>query len=184
LLSELDASKSALEKALVKLKRYRQAVLKAAVEGELSRGWRGANKHHLEPVSVLLQRVLARHRALSWGARKYKKTIRLSLRPTYGAVTVTRFSPDPRDRPMLPAAQTYLLRSPGFPTPTGGTQDEAPRPIGAESAALSASYYCDLLGLIGFTRLHLPLFQENQPYWRFLRFGHASRQLLALDPAG
>lgn len=73
LLSDLDASKSALEKALVKLKRYRQAVLKAAVEGELSREWREANKGKLEPASALLEHILTERRILSRAGRRYKE---------------------------------------------------------------------------------------------------------------
>lgn len=105
-----------------------------------------------------------------------------SPRPAHGVVAVTHFSPDPMDLHTLPAARIYLLHSSGFPTPTGGTQDEAPRPIGAESAALRASHYRDLLGLMGLTRLHLLLFREDRHYRRFRRFGHAGRQFLALDP--
>lgn len=43
LLSDVDAAIRALEGALERLKRYRQAVLKTAVEGELSREWREAH---------------------------------------------------------------------------------------------------------------------------------------------
>ncbi|RIH92685.1 Type-1 restriction enzyme EcoKI specificity protein [Meiothermus granaticius NBRC 107808] len=62
LFSELDSAVQSLEAALSKLKRYRQAVLKAAVEGELSREWREANQGQLEPASELLKRILAERR--------------------------------------------------------------------------------------------------------------------------
>ncbi|MCL6526213.1 MAG: restriction endonuclease subunit S [Thermaceae bacterium] len=62
LFSELDSAVQSLEAALSKLKRYRQAVLKAAVEGELSREWREAHQGQLEPASELLKRILAERR--------------------------------------------------------------------------------------------------------------------------
>lgn len=73
LLSDLDAGVATLRQALAKLKRYRQAVLKAAVEGELSREWREANKHRLEPASKLLERILAERRSKSSGDKKYRE---------------------------------------------------------------------------------------------------------------
>jgi type I restriction enzyme S subunit len=62
LLSDLDAAVRTLEGALEKLKRYRQAVLKAAVEGELSREWREAHVEQIEPATGLLQRILTERR--------------------------------------------------------------------------------------------------------------------------
>lgn len=46
LISDLDAAVKSLEQAREKLQRYRQAVLKAAVEGELTREWR---ETHVKP---------------------------------------------------------------------------------------------------------------------------------------
>ena len=63
LFTQLDAGVTALEKAKAQLRRYRQAVLKAAVEGELTREWREAHRGELEPASVLLERVLEERRA-------------------------------------------------------------------------------------------------------------------------
>ena len=61
LFSDLDAGVAALERAKVKLKRYRAAVLKAAVEGRLTAEWR--EKHPAtEPASELLDRILAERR--------------------------------------------------------------------------------------------------------------------------
>lgn len=59
LFSDLDAGVAELEKAKAQLKRYRQAVLKAAVEGKLTAEWRAANKDKIEPASVLLERIRA-----------------------------------------------------------------------------------------------------------------------------
>ncbi|MGB8645107.1 MAG: restriction endonuclease subunit S [Anaerolineae bacterium] len=57
LFSDLDAGIAELQKAKAQLKRYRQAVLKAAVEGKLTTEWREANKGKIEPASVLLERI-------------------------------------------------------------------------------------------------------------------------------
>lgn len=62
LLSELDKAVDALKAAQQKLKTYRRAVLKAAVEGELSRAWREENKAGLEPAEKLLERILLERR--------------------------------------------------------------------------------------------------------------------------
>ncbi|MBI4787544.1 MAG: restriction endonuclease subunit S [Chloroflexi bacterium] len=57
LFSDLDAGVAALQKVKAQLKRYRQAVLKAAVEGKLTADWRAANTGRIEPASVLLERI-------------------------------------------------------------------------------------------------------------------------------
>lgn len=61
LLPDLDAAVAALRRAKANLKRYRAAVLKAAVEGRLTAEWR---KQHpaTEPASKLLDRILAERR--------------------------------------------------------------------------------------------------------------------------
>lgn len=58
LFSHIDAGVEGLKKTQRLLKQYRQAVLKAAVTGELTREWREENKDTLEPASELLQRIL------------------------------------------------------------------------------------------------------------------------------
>lgn len=55
--SDLDAGVAALQITKAQLKRYRQAVLKAAVEGKLTAEWREANKGKIEPASGLLDRI-------------------------------------------------------------------------------------------------------------------------------
>lgn len=57
----LDAGVAALERAKANLKRYRAAVLKAAVEGKLTDVWRAKNPD-VEPASELLERILAERR--------------------------------------------------------------------------------------------------------------------------
>jgi type I restriction enzyme, S subunit len=55
--SRLDAGVSALERVQTNLKRYRTAVLKAAVDGRLTEDWRGENPN-VEPALELLERIL------------------------------------------------------------------------------------------------------------------------------
>lgn len=57
LFTKLDAGVEALKKTKAQLKRYRQSVLKAAVEGKLTEEWREAHKGEIEPASVLLERI-------------------------------------------------------------------------------------------------------------------------------
>ena len=62
LFTQLDAGVAELEQAKAQLKRYRQSVLKSAVEGELTREWRESHFSELEPASQLLGRVLEERR--------------------------------------------------------------------------------------------------------------------------
>lgn len=57
LFSDLDAGVAALARAKANLKRYRAAVLKAAVEGKLTEQWRAKNPP-TEPAAKLLERIL------------------------------------------------------------------------------------------------------------------------------
>jgi hypothetical protein len=57
--TQLDAGVQALHKVKAQLKRYRQAVLKAAFEGKLTAEWREEHKGELEPASALLERIRA-----------------------------------------------------------------------------------------------------------------------------
>ena len=59
LFTRLDAGVEALQRAKTLLKRYRQSVLKAAVEGRLTEDWRKENGEQIEPASVLLERIQA-----------------------------------------------------------------------------------------------------------------------------
>lgn len=64
--SRLDAGVAALQRAKAKLKRYRAAVLKAAVEGKLTKTWR-AEHPTTESAPLLLERILKERRA-KWEA--------------------------------------------------------------------------------------------------------------------
>ncbi|MFO1043279.1 MAG: restriction endonuclease subunit S [Planctomycetaceae bacterium] len=71
LFSDLDAGEAALKRAKANLKRYRAAVLKAAVEGKLTEEWRA--KHPAkEPASSLLARIL-KERRQKWEADQLAK---------------------------------------------------------------------------------------------------------------
>src|SRR5208337_795919 len=61
LFSDLDAGVAALKRIRANLKRYRAAVLKAAVEGRLTEAWR-AKHPKTEPATKLLERILAQRR--------------------------------------------------------------------------------------------------------------------------
>lgn len=71
LFSDLDAGVAALERVKANLKRYRAAVLKAAVEGKLTAQWR-AKHPNTEPASILLERILAERRK-KWEADQLAK---------------------------------------------------------------------------------------------------------------
>jgi type I restriction enzyme S subunit len=71
LFTKLDAGVEALKKIKAQLKRYRQAVLKYALEGKLTQGWREVNKGKIEPASVLLERIKEERKKDAKG--KYKE---------------------------------------------------------------------------------------------------------------
>lgn len=72
LFTELDAGVELLKKLQIKLKRYRQSVLKAAVEGNLTQEWREENQDKLEPANQLLDRILKERRE-KWEAEQLAK---------------------------------------------------------------------------------------------------------------
>lgn len=57
LFTKLDAGAESLKKVKAQLKRYRQAVLKYAFEGKLTKKWREEHKGQIEPTTLLLQRI-------------------------------------------------------------------------------------------------------------------------------
>ncbi|MCW3994965.1 MAG: restriction endonuclease subunit S [Candidatus Bathyarchaeota archaeon] len=58
LFSYLDAGVAQLRAVQLQLKRYRQAVLKAAFEGKLTQQWRQTHKNQIEPAQKLLERII------------------------------------------------------------------------------------------------------------------------------
>lgn len=78
LFSDLDKGESLLKTVQKQLNTYRQAVLKAAVTGELTKDWREKNKHQLESGEYLLKRILKARKENWQGRGKYKAPIETS----------------------------------------------------------------------------------------------------------
>jgi len=72
--SRLDAAVANLKSVKANLKRYKAAVLKAAVEGKLTEDWRKQHPN-VEPASKLLERILAERRAKSKDKEKYIESV-------------------------------------------------------------------------------------------------------------
>lgn len=72
LFTELDSAVESLKRVQAQLKRYRQSVLKHAVEGKLTAEWREQHKDQIEPADKLLKRILAERRA-KWEERELAK---------------------------------------------------------------------------------------------------------------
>ncbi len=72
LFTKLDAGKEELLQAKARLKRYRQSVLKAAMDGKLTEDWRKKQGDEIEPASVLLERIL-KDRREKWEAEQLEQ---------------------------------------------------------------------------------------------------------------
>jgi len=72
LFTKLDAGVEALKLVQSKLIRYRQSVLKAAIEGKLTAEWREQHKDELESADKLLERILKERRE-KWEAEQSAK---------------------------------------------------------------------------------------------------------------
>jgi len=70
--SRLDEAVANLKRVKVNLKRYKAAILKAAVEGRLTEDWRKQHPN-VEPASKLLERILMERRAKWKGKGKYRE---------------------------------------------------------------------------------------------------------------
>ena len=93
--SRLEAGVAALQRAQAKLKRYRAAVLKAAVEGNLTESWR-AEHPATEPASQLQERILAERRA------KWEADLRAKGKDPAKVKYVEPAKPDVENLPELP----------------------------------------------------------------------------------
>jgi type I restriction enzyme, S subunit len=102
LFSDLDAGVAALERAKANLKRYRAAVLKAAVDGSLTAEWR-AKHSNVEPASKLLEHILVERRR-KWEADQLAKFKASGKEPpkNWRAKYVEPKPPDSTDLPELP----------------------------------------------------------------------------------
>jgi type I restriction enzyme S subunit len=103
LCSELDAGVASLKRAKALLKKYRQAVLKAAVTGELTRDWRERRKGEIrESGAELLQRILKARRA-AWEAGELAKLRAKGKLPKDDRWKQKYREPQPPDTTALPA---------------------------------------------------------------------------------
>lgn len=102
LFSDLDAGVAALERARANLKRYRAAILKAAVDGSLTAAWR-AQHPDVEPAATLLARILTERRR-KWEADQLAKFITTGKPPSknWQAKYVEPTQPDTANLPPLP----------------------------------------------------------------------------------
>lgn len=102
LFSDLEAGVAVLERVRANLKRYRAAVLKAAVEGRLTEQWR-AEHPDAEPASVLLERILTERRS-RWEADQLARFEAAGKKPPKGWKDKYRqpAAPDTANLPELP----------------------------------------------------------------------------------
>ncbi len=108
LLSDLDAGVAELKAAQAKLQHYRQSLLKAAVEGSLTRAWREAHPAPEETGADLLARILRERRA-RWEAQQLAKFEAQGKAPTKGwqGKYPEPAGPDAADLPDLPAGWAW-----------------------------------------------------------------------------
>jgi len=104
--TRLDAAIVGLKGVQVKLKRYRAAVLKAAVEGTLTEVWR-AGRPDVEPAADLLGRILHERRA-AWEQAESAKYAKAGKTPPKGwqAKYKEPAEPDTSELPGLPISWT------------------------------------------------------------------------------
>lgn len=102
LLSDLDAGIAELKTAQKKLVQYRRSLLKAAVEGALTEGWRQNNKP-TETGAQLLERILTERRA-RWEAKQLAKFKEQGKAPPkdWQKKYLEPVQPDTTDLPALP----------------------------------------------------------------------------------
>jgi type I restriction enzyme, S subunit len=102
LFSELDAGVASLKRARALLKKYRQAVLKSAVTGELTRDWRERRRGQIEESGAdLLQRILKARRE-AWEAAELNKLRVNGTRPKDDRWKQKYKEPQPPDTTDLP----------------------------------------------------------------------------------
>ncbi|HVU85889.1 MAG TPA: restriction endonuclease subunit S [Pirellulales bacterium] len=120
LFSNLDAGVAALERAKANLKRYRAAVLKAAVDGSLTAEWR-AKHPNVEPATKLLERILVERRR-KWEADQLAKFAAAGKQPpkNWKAKYIEPLPPDTSSLPELPEGWCWA---------TTEQQNAAERPI-------------------------------------------------------
>jgi type I restriction enzyme, S subunit len=108
LLSGLDAGVAELKAAQEKLAQYRQSLLKAAVEGQLTAAWREENSEPEEDGAQLLARILCKRRA-RWEAKQLAKFRAQGKAPpkSWKEKYPEPMAPERADRPMLPVGWSW-----------------------------------------------------------------------------
>ncbi|TMO84844.1 restriction endonuclease subunit S [Pseudoalteromonas spongiae] len=104
LFSELDAGVTELQAAQIKLKHYRQSLLKSAVEGALTQKWRDDNKNKIEETGKeLLNRILI-ERKQRWEQQKLAEFKEKGKKPpkNWQDKYPEPIQPDTTDLPELP----------------------------------------------------------------------------------
>ena len=101
LFSQIEAGEAALARAKRLLERYRQAVLKAAVTGELTKDWRERHQADLEPAAHLLARILEARRE-AWEKTQLEKRRAKSKEPDDDKWKQKYKAPEPPDTTDLP----------------------------------------------------------------------------------
>lgn len=107
LFSRLDVGVAALKQTQRQLKRYRQAVLKAAVEGRLTEAWRETHGHEAEPADRLLARILAERQA-TWEAEAWQKEIAKAQKKAAKAARKAAGRPLQRGEKLAPEEWQHL----------------------------------------------------------------------------
>ena len=97
--TQLDAGMAALKRSKIKLKRYRAAVLKAAIEGKLTETWRTEHPA-TEPASQLLERILKERRA------KWEADLRAKGKDPVKVKYIEPIAPEVESLPELPVGWT------------------------------------------------------------------------------
>lgn len=102
LMAQLDSSRERLERVPALLKRFRQAVLAAAVSGRLTEAWRAQQPEGGETAADLLARIRAERRT-QWEAKQQaKRGNQLSLSDAWKQKYEEPAEPDTEDLPELP----------------------------------------------------------------------------------
>jgi type I restriction enzyme S subunit len=125
LFSKLDAGVAALERVKANLKRYRAAVLKAAVEGKLTAEWR-AQHPDTEPASKLLDRIL-KERRRKWEEAQLAKYTAAGKEPPKGWREKYKEAvlPETSGRPELPTGWCWSSIGQCFAVHVGATPSRA-----------------------------------------------------------
>ena len=127
LFTDLTAGVAALERVRKKLKRYRSAVLHAAVTGRLTAQWRKTHGPASEPGDKLLARVLVERRR-QWEERTLAKYTKDGRTPqtNWKARYVEPAPPTADDLPELPEGWCWAANQQLVETITSGSRDWSP----------------------------------------------------------